>query len=94
MNVYVHSSQQRHRAGLDSLLCRQGDRPREVMLQPLPHGAKGAGKVSDSGSSPLHLSPGQRPSEPAALGLVDKRHLKGLGGPRQAGDPIPEQHTP
>ena len=94
MNVYVHSSQQRHGAGLDSLLCRQGDRPREVMLQPLPHGAKGAGKVSDSGSSPLHLSPGQRPSEPAALGLVDKRCLKGLGGPRQAGDPVPEQHTP
>ena len=50
------------------------------MLQPLPHGAKGAGKVPDSGSSSLHLSPGQHPLETAALGLVDKRQLKGLGG--------------
>ena len=64
------------------------------MLQPLPHGAKGAGKVSDSASSSLHLSPGQCPLEPAELGLLDKRQLKGLGGPRQAGDPVPEQHTP
>ena len=64
------------------------------MLQPLPHGAKGAGKVPDSGSSSLHLSPGQHPLETAALGLVDKRQLKGLGGPLPSWRPRPRAtHT-
>lgn len=73
----IHSSQQPHGAGLDSLpLMRIEGEAQERHVQ---HCLMEQREQDLTQDQPLHLGPGQCPSEPAALGLVDKRQLKGLG---------------